>query len=375
MRVMIAAGGTGGHVFPALAVAGEIRRIEPETAITFVGRPEGIERREFAREGDRYLAVRARRLPRHPGLATLAAFGGTVLASGRCVGEFLRRRPDAALGFGGYVSAPAVLAARLMGIPTAIHEQNAVAGKVNRWLARFVDRVFVSCAESAGGLPRARTEWCGMPVRPDVVGREPRPEAFGLERDRATVFFLGGSQGARRLCDAAADCIDILADRGFRFQAILQTGEANRAAVAAGRLRMPTAVRAFIEDMGNAYACADVVVARAGASSIAEIAANGLPAILVPYPYATEDHQRRNAQPLVDAGAAEMLEDASLDGARLADKLAPFLEDGDVRRRMGAAARNFARPDAAARIARRALELARRQPSAILEPQEDVRQG
>jgi UDP-N-acetylglucosamine--N-acetylmuramyl-(pentapeptide) pyrophosphoryl-undecaprenol N-acetylglucosamine transferase len=375
MKVLIATGGTGGHIFPALAVAGEIRHLEPDCRITFVGRRNGMEQKFLARSGDRYFGIGARPLPQRVGWRSVVAMGTMAAATVRCAGRFLRSKPDVCIGFGGYVSAPALLAARARGIPTAIHEQNAVPGKVNRWLARIVDRVFLSYGESGEGLPTSSVECSGMPVRAEVQNREARPEELGLEPNCLTLFFLGGSQGARKLCLAAVDCIRILSERGFHIQAIVQAGELNYPDMEGRRFPVPVLVVPFLEDMGNAYACADIVIARAGASSVAEIAANGIPAVFVPYPFAADDHQRKNIEPLVRAGAARLVEDDLLTGEGLADDLAALMGSVEERKQMAESIRRFARPGAAARIAREVLGLGRRKTKEVLEPQKEFGQG
>jgi UDP-N-acetylglucosamine--N-acetylmuramyl-(pentapeptide) pyrophosphoryl-undecaprenol N-acetylglucosamine transferase len=375
MRILLAAGGTGGHVFPALAVAHALRRLEPECRITFAGRPEGFERDAFEGLADRYLAVPCRPLPRRAGWKTLAAGAAATAAASRCGTEILRRRPAVAVGFGGYVSGPALLAARMLGVPTAIHEQNAIFGKVNRWLSRSADRIFVSYRESVDEKPGGKVEWAGMPVRGEVVGREANHGGFGLEPERITLFFLGGSQGSRNLCRAAVDTIGILAGRGMPVQAIVQTGKAGSEEVRGRNFPVPVAVVDFIEDMGAAYACSDFVIARAGASSVAEIAANGLPAVFVPYPYATDDHQRKNVEPLAAAGAAMVLADEDLCGDALAKTLIPFLADTGARTRMGEAIRGFHRAGAADRIARGVLELGRKCETGICTCEKELHRG
>jgi len=374
-HVLLAAGGTGGHVFPALAVARSLRSMDPECRITFVGRREGFERDAFDGGEIRYVTVSARPLPARPGLTTVSALGSTAAATARCEWEILRRRPDVAVGFGGYVSGPALLAARSLGVATAVHEQNAVFGKTNRWLAGSANRVFVTYRDSAAAVPEAPVEWCGMPVRDEAVGREKDPGRFGLEPGRFTVFFLGGSQGSLNLCRRAVDAIGILANRGRRFQAILQTGRANAGEIAGTRFPVPVAAPEFIEDMGAAYAAADVVVARAGASSVAEIAANGLPAVFLPYPYATDDHQTKNVEPLVAAEASLMIPDGELTGETLADTIEFLMADDALRSRMSTAVRAFHREGAAERIAGGILDMTRKHKPRVCAPQKEYRQG
>jgi UDP-N-acetylglucosamine--N-acetylmuramyl-(pentapeptide) pyrophosphoryl-undecaprenol N-acetylglucosamine transferase len=240
-----------------------------------------------------------------------------------------------------------VVAARLRRMPIVLLEQNTVPGVASRTLGRLAGRVCLGFAEAASYFPAGRSEHTGNPVRAAVLAAPP------VSEPSPGVLVFGGSQGARHLNDAMLGAVEGLGAVVGRIRIRHQTGPADRERVAAGyaRLGVPADVIGFVTDMGSAYAVADVVVARAGAMSCAEITARGLPAILVPYPYAADDHQRRNAEVLVRAGAATMILDRELDGERLASALRPLLEDAPTRARMAAAARAAGRPDAAARVA------------------------
>jgi UDP-N-acetylglucosamine--N-acetylmuramyl-(pentapeptide) pyrophosphoryl-undecaprenol N-acetylglucosamine transferase len=357
LKVIVAAGGTGGHLFPAMALMREVESVCPNAEITFVGREEGIERSAIEGSSWGYLPLEVEGLHPRAAFRNTKALYKAFQAALRCRGTLRRSRPNVAIGFGSFVSAPLLLAARSLGIPTAIHEQNAIPGRVNRWLARGVDRIYTAYEGDSVSRAFRAAQPVGIPVRREVVGCEPRFEEFGLDPGPLTVLVFGGSQGARSLCFSALEAIRILQDRGLEFQTILQTGTRNYQEARAIGVPAATAVFPFIENMGAAYACADVVVARAGAGSIAEIAANACPAILVPYPHAADDHQRKNAEPLVRAGAAQMIEDVVLNGSTLAHKLEGLLKDRQLRDQMSEKILQFSRPDAGSRMAAGIVEL------------------
>lgn len=342
---MIAGGGTGGHLFPGIAVAEAARRRDPDAAILFVGSERGIEGRVvpasgFALETLPITPLRGRG-PREQVLAVRAL--GAAVARARAL--VVRFAPDAIVGLGGYASAPAVLAGRLARRPIVLLEQNARPGLTTRLLARLASRVCVSFPESAAWFPAGKAIATGNPVRWWAEAASPSPRAPGF-----TILLFGGSAGARTLNQAGPGLLAALADvPGLRL--IHQTGADAEGAVcgayrAAG---LDADVRPFITDMGAAYAAADLVISRAGATTIAELAALGKPAILVPYPYAADDHQRANAESLVRVGAARMVLDAEATGDRLAAEVRTLVPAA-VRAAMAGHIRALARPDAADRV-------------------------
>jgi UDP-N-acetylglucosamine--N-acetylmuramyl-(pentapeptide) pyrophosphoryl-undecaprenol N-acetylglucosamine transferase len=269
----------------------------------------------------------------------------------------VRRRPDLVIGVGGYASGPAVLAARTLGVKTMILEQNHFPGATNRWLAPRVDAVCVP-SEAARRRLGGRGVVTGNPVREAFTRIGPPPGGREL-----SLLVFGGSRGARSINRAMVEALPQLAAMQPPPRIVHQTGpeevEAVRAAYAALPARMQAEVAAFLDDMPRRLAEADLVVARAGATSLAELAAAGRPALLIPYPHAADDHQRLNAEAVAEAGAAVWILDRELTGARLSAAVAELAGDPDRRRRMAASARALARPDAAARIADVALELLR----------------
>jgi UDP-N-acetylglucosamine--N-acetylmuramyl-(pentapeptide) pyrophosphoryl-undecaprenol N-acetylglucosamine transferase len=356
-RVVIAGGGTGGHLFPGLAVAHAIRRARPESVVSFAGTARGIEARVVPAEGFVLDVIRSAGLKgksvasRARGVALLPASG---LDAWRVIG---RRRPHVVMGVGGYSSGPVVLAAAVRGVPTLVLEQNAVPGLANRMLARVVDAAAVTYEDTLPWFGR-RGFVSGNPVRAGFF--ESAGPAPPLEGRPARLLVFGGSQGAHGINVAMMEAAARLAaaDLDVTHQTGAADLEAVRAAYRAACLR--ARVEPFLDRMDREMAAADLIVCRAGATTLAELAAAGRAAVLVPLPTATDDHQRRNAEALVRVGAALMIEQRDLDGARLADALSALVADEPRRLRMASAVRTFARPEAAAVIAARVLLLADR---------------
>ena len=353
--ILIAGGGTGGHLYPGLALADTLTT--RGLAVTFVGTAAGIEVRAVPAAGYPLRILPGRQL--RGGGVVRAAAGVAAAARGALGGLALLRelRPRIVIGVGGYASVAVVLAAWVRRIPTMLLEQNVVPGAANRLLGRLAAAVCVGFAESAAFFPVGRALYTGNPVRAGVL-RAARMRADRLD-GRTRVLLFGGSAGAHRLNQAMLEAMGILRPAGEALEVTHQTGQADLDSVRAGYagLGLPARVVPFIADMGAAYATADVVVARAGAMTCAELAAVGLPAILVPYPYAADDHQRRNAEVLVRAGAAEMILDRDLCGERLATALGALLNDPPRRAAMAARARALGRPEAGARVAAACLVL------------------
>jgi UDP-N-acetylglucosamine--N-acetylmuramyl-(pentapeptide) pyrophosphoryl-undecaprenol N-acetylglucosamine transferase len=354
LRVIVAGGGTGGHLFPGLAVADALRRRTP-AEVTFVGSSRGIENRVVPERGYRLRSLPVRAL-RGQGAAGLAAavlrLPVSLVSAWRLLGEI---RPELVVGVGGYASGPAVLAARSRRVPTVLLEQNAHPGLTNRLLGRFVDRICVAFPESAAYFPKDRTVETGNPVRP--------PAAPAAQKDRSfSILIFGGSAGAHRLNEIGVAAMAELAKASGAPRIVHQSGEAElpRVSQRYRELGIEADVRAFIDDMASAYAAADLVVCRAGATTLAELTALGKPAVLVPYPYAADDHQRKNAESLVARGAAAMILDRDLDAERLARTVARLRDEPVRLAAMAEAARRLGRPDAAERVVDVCLELARR---------------
>jgi UDP-N-acetylglucosamine--N-acetylmuramyl-(pentapeptide) pyrophosphoryl-undecaprenol N-acetylglucosamine transferase len=352
--VVITGGGTGGHLFPALAVHAALVRRRPDTQALFVGAVDGVEATILPRLGHNFRGLRVHRIRGKgwPGqLLGLVALPLAVRRASRLLTEF---GAQAVLGVGGYASFPTVLAAGLRRVPTVIHEQNAVPGLANRWLGKVVSAVAVSFQAAAGFFPAGRVTVTGNPVREPIRPGDPREarQRLGLAPDRFTVLIFGGSQGAHRINVGTMEALPRLAAAKAQIQFLHGTGERDLPEVreAYGRAGISARAEAFFQDMATAYQAADFVIARAGASTLFELAAVGKPALLVPYPHAANDHQRLNAEVMVRAGAAWTLPDQYCDGQRLAATVQAALEKPEVLKRMGEQAQRMARPDAAARI-------------------------
>ncbi len=358
MRVIVTGGGTGGHAFPALAIIDELRRRDPQLELWYVGKRGNIEERMAAQRGIPFRAIAVGPLARRGGLRNLWSL--VQLAVGLCQSALLllRFRPQVVIGTGGYVSVPPVAMASLLRVPTVIHEQNSVPGRANRLLSRWASAVAATFVDSVPAFAAKEVRVVGNPVRAelraDALAARDTAEArqtFDLHPDRLTVLVVGGSQGARALTDATLDALAQLPADGV--QVLLMTGaaDADAARQRAAGAAVHCEVRAFIEDMAAAYVAADIVVCRAGASTLAEVTGAGLPAILVPYPYAMDNHQHKNAQILVRSGAADLMPQAELTGATFATRVQALLDDPAHRHAMATASRQAAMPGAAEALA------------------------
>jgi UDP-N-acetylglucosamine--N-acetylmuramyl-(pentapeptide) pyrophosphoryl-undecaprenol N-acetylglucosamine transferase len=358
LRVLFAGGGTGGHLFPGIEVARALVEALPGSSCVFCGAGREAERRALEGTPFRHEVLPAAALPRGPW-----RFPGFLAALFRSLrAAFARVReigPDIVVGLGGYASAAPALAAALTGRPVLLLEQNAVPGKANRLLARLARAVFVPWEDAAEGLPRgARVEAVGNPVRRSVLEEiADARERLGLLPSLPTLLVMGGSQGAQGLNRAVLESVNAFAARREALQVIHLAGGEDAPALA--RAYEAAGVRAhvapYLARMEIAYSASDFALARAGGTSIAELACRGIPAALVPFPAAAEDHQRRNAEAAARSGGAIVIPEAALAGEGVRRVLALLL-DGPVRARMAEAIRRGARPDAAKRIVTRMLE-------------------
>ncbi|MFN6374291.1 MAG: undecaprenyldiphospho-muramoylpentapeptide beta-N-acetylglucosaminyltransferase [Chitinophagia bacterium] len=352
-RIIIAGGGTGGHIFPAIAVANALRRMRPSIEILFVGAKGKMEMEKVPQAGYRIEGL------------DIAGFNRTSLLKNwnlpfKLVKSFIQVRkifnqfhPDAAFGVGGYSSFPVLKYAQQNGIATFLHEANSFAGKTNILLGKKADLVMVATEGMEKFFPKERLVRTGNPVRSEIVNSavtmEDAMDFFGLKQGKPTILVIGGSLGARSINAAIAKDIDRIIASGV--QLIWQTGKGNLELVSADtRKRKELCVTEFISKMHYAYTAADVVVSRSGAIALAEIAACGKPSILVPYPHAAEDHQTVNATVLVKNGAALMVRDANA-GKELVDRMLELVIDSDKCESFSAAARQLSMKDADDEIA------------------------
>ncbi|MDQ1701098.1 MAG: UDP-N-acetylglucosamine--N-acetylmuramyl-(pentapeptide) pyrophosphoryl-undecaprenol [Frankiaceae bacterium] len=359
VHVVLAGGGTAGHVEPALATADALLRLQGDTEVTFLGTTSGLEARLVPDRGGRLVTIPRVPLPRRPTADLLAVpfrLRGAVKAVERVLAE---TGAQVVVGFGGYVAMPAYLAARSARIPIVVHESNARPGLANRIAARFAAAVATGYPDS--GLPGARH--LGTPLRTAITTLDraaERDEArafFGLAPDRRTVLVFGGSQGARSINEAAAAAAPALAAAGV--QVLHATGAGHVEAVRSAVGDVPSyRVVPYLDRMDLAYAAADVAVCRAGAMTCTELAAVGLPAVYVPLPHGNGE-QRLNALPVVDAGGGILIADAELTGNRLAATLLPLLADSAGLAAMSDAAAGFGRRDGDVALAQLVLDTAR----------------
>lgn len=352
MRVIVAGGGTGGHVIPALAVAQELKaRYQAE--VLFIGTARGIETRLVPAAGFHLDLIEVGALNRvdlTTRIRTLLDLPRAVVESARMISDF---HPDVMIGVGGYASGPAMLAGGLMNIPMLAFEPNVVPGIANRLVAPMVRAAAVHFAATQRYFPNAVVT--GVPVRREFFDIPPRPAGAA-----PTLLVFGGSQGAHAITVAIAEALPSLTEKLPGIHVILQTGEKDFEDVeaAAASIRISAEVSPFINDMPGAFARADLLLCRSGASTVAEIAAGGKPAILVPLPTAADDHQYQNAKTLADAGAARLLPQSELTADRLTQEIVSLLGNRAVLTQMGAAARRFAHPNAASQIAAMGARLA-----------------
>ena len=355
-RLLVVAAGTGGHVYPALAVAERLRSMGVD--VSWLGTAVGIESRLVPAAGFPFHVSKVAGL-RGQGLARWLAAPLLLLRSAlRSIAVLAQVRPHVVLGMGGYGAGPGGLMGRLLGVPLVIHEQNAVPGLTNRILARFATRVLE--AFPASFAARRRAIHTGNPVR-EALARSPVPQTRLARRGgRLRVLVVGGSQGARAL-NEVVPCALAIDSLGARVRVWHQSGPAHVEATrdGYGAHGLDAEVTGYIEDMGVAYAWTDVAVCRAGAMTIAELAAVGVASILVPFPYATDDHQHKNARYLADRGAAILVTEDSLDARSLAAALESLHENRDRVESMSRAAYDAAVRDATQRVAAQCLEVAR----------------
>ena len=357
LRILVAAGGTGGHLYPGIAVARSFHDACPSANIAFLGRRGGLEEHLVPKEGYQLHTVNVRSLQGRSRLAQLQSLVVLVIGTLQALRLLRQWRPNLVIGAGGYVMAPALLAAALLGLPRVIMEQNLVPGLTVRVLARYAQRVFTSFPESREFLTQRQVVCTGTPVRPEIAAQT--SDAPGNDSNRLNVLVVGGSQGAHRLNQAMIEALPLLRACRERIRFVHQTGELDlpRVAEAYENSGVPAEVHAFLHDMPQRYQWAHLVLSRAGASTLAELTACGKPAILVPYPYAADDHQRHNALAMQEHGAAHVILDAELTGQRVYDSLQRYILHPACLIEQAKRSRHLGRPHAARDIVNTCLEM------------------
>lgn len=348
-RIIIAGGGTGGHLFPGIAVAREVQSKDRNAEILFVVGRKKMETGILSTYGFQTESIDVKGLKGQgwkQTLQVLIRIPGSIMQSVSIIRRF---SPSIVLGVGGYSSGPFCLTARGMGIPTAIHEQNSYPGLTNRLLARIVDRTFISFEACEPFLKTKNKVLTGNPIREELIREnENRPE----NKETFSVLVVGGSQGARAINEVFVETLAQLKTAGKRIRVIHQTGQTDYERVQAeyAKRGLSGKVAPFIEEMAKAYRFSDMVVGRAGATTIFELAALGKPSVLIPYPFAANQHQKTNANALVEIGGAEIIHQKDLNGESLGRVLMKYMDDRAALEKMGEKARRIYRPNAAKKI-------------------------
>ncbi len=350
MKVLIAGGGTGGHLYPGIALAEEVVTRHHANKVVFVGTEKGLESKVVPREGYPLELIRAQGLK---GKGLLGLIKGLLLLPMAFIESLRilrRQKPDVVVGVGGYASGPVVLAAALLGIPTAVQEQNALPGLTNKLLGRVARVVFTAFDEAARFFPSRKVQLVGNPIRRKLMDNFLRSHVV---QQRFTLLVFGGSLGARGINQRMLDALDTLGDLKGQIHIVHQTGKNDLESVRKGYADkgFEAEVVEYIDDMSGAYAKASLVVCRAGATTLAELMVAKKASILIPFPFATDNHQEVNAQALVKVGGALMFRESELTGARLAEEIRRLKDDPEKRRQMEKKAGLLGRPEASKELA------------------------
>jgi len=361
MRVIIAGGGTGGHIFPGLAIAEEFKNRNERTEVIFVGTEYGIEARVIPREGYTIKFLRAEGIVGVSVLKKIRAIIKMFLSVIDSYRIIRTVRPDIVIGVGGYASGAIVFISSLMSIPTMILEQNSIPGLTNKILGKFVNAICTTYQESISFFPKAKTFLTGNPIRIHILKGDTDSgyKLFSLDRDLFTVFIFGGSSGARSINITVIDALNYLYDLKDKIQFLHQTGisDYEKTRELYRKYGFKGTITPFIYQMGEAYAVADLVISRAGATTLAELTALGKPALLIPYPYAAGHHQEMNARKLFEMGAARMILNSKLKGESLAQNIKELYMHETLRAEMQRNSRALGRPDAGAKAVDIAMSL------------------
>ena len=364
---VIAGGGTGGHLFPGIAVAEELKRRQPGSRVVFVSSGRPLEERVLSAGGFEKAVINVEGIKGRRQMAKLKSSAMLPFGFLQAMGLLRRVRPDVVIGMGGYSAGPVILGAWMLSYPRVICEQNRLPGATNRILSRFAQKIYVAYPDTFGGVSGQKVLLTGNPVRRQIIdalladenGGPALPDSskttdsreLPAPTNRFTVLILGGSQGAHGLNLAINGALDYLSDKE-NYHFIHQSGQQDAADVAAAyeEKGFLCTVAPFFEDMAGLYRRADLVICRSGATTVAEIAVAGKAAIFVPFPHATDDHQRHNARHLADVGAAGMILEKDLSARVLAESITFYQQNPEALRGMKAAMKGFGRPDAAEKI-------------------------
>ncbi len=361
MRVLFSGGGTGGHIYPALAIIRGLKDAVPGVEVLYVGTNQGLEARLVPGEGLAFQTINVSGMKRKLSLETVLWAGRTGQAVMQAVKILRHFKPAVVVGTGGYVCGPVILAAAMLRIPAILHEQNALPGKTNRWLAPFVDRILVTFPESAQyfGKHGKRVIFTGLPVRQEILNmsRAKGADILGISAGKLTLMVVGGSQGAKSINEAIIGLLATVKSRPD-LQLVWVTGtsqcewvmeQLKRRGINPELLGNIT-IRPYLHQVAAALAVADLVISRAGATFLAETTARGIASILIPYPHATDNHQEYNAKNLVKKGAAIMVHDDELSTGILTEKVQELLDNPEKLKEMSRAAKKAGKPEALASI-------------------------
>lgn len=371
MRILIAAGGSGGHIFPAVALAEELKSKDSSVDILFVGSDKALDRRIFEKEGFGYRLISANKMPYKASFGTALFFLKLSVDVIRSLIIIMKYRPDAIVGFGGYVSAPVILAAYMLGIPRMVHEQNAVPGRANAMLFRFADKIAISFEETKRymGKYANKAVFTGNPIRASLL-KDDKPgsiKRLGLDPQKFTILVIGGSQGAHNLNKAFLKSLSKM-DDGIRrsLQVIHITGvtDYSWASTAYKELAIEHRVHSFLDRIEEAYSASDLIVTRSGASAIFEIAYFGRPMILIPYPFALS-HQSENARIFSTRGAAIEIDEKDLSPDIMRERIEALLKDRSKLSEMGESARRMSVPHSSDSLAQVVFKIGKRDKSGI----------
>ena len=333
-KVVIAGGGTGGHLFPGIALAKELKRNDMTIEITFIGTKQGIESRVLPREGFKLKTIMSSGLLGKRGLNRWVSWSKLPVGAAQSMVFLIRNRPNLVVGIGGYVSAPLVFSAWLLRIPILIHEQNAFPGMANKWLGKIADKVAVSYKESKQFFSKKKVEVTGNMIHEKLC--QPREEFPPPLKQPFGLLILGGSQGAHSINMAMVEALDLLSDRKERLHITHQTGDADYENVKKqyAAKGFSANVMSFVTDMPMRYRLASLVICRSGATTLAEITAAGKVSFLIPFPYAANNHQEHNARIIETAGAGEVILDKEISGERIAKSIKKAMDEPENFQRM-----------------------------------------
>ncbi len=379
IRIAIAGGGTGGHVFPGIAIAKALSS-NMEVDLLWIGTGRPVEKRVLGEEGYDLKVLKVKPIKGSGPGAVMKAMAGLPISILKAAAMLYRFRPDVVLGVGGYVAGPVLVAAHLLRIPTALHEQNVIPGLANKLAARFTQRVFVSFPETERYFPGKEVTVSGNPVRSDLIdqARRYKRPSNGCKR----ILVLGGSQGARGINEMVTSALISVWNSGHIISVMHQTGERDVEWVRSqyAKADVPSEVSPFLTDIGRHLGWADLVIARAGAGTVAELAAVGRPALLIPYPHAASSHQDANAEHLVSAGAALIFKEGETGAVKLASAIQDLLDEPERLKQMAQKAKKVGRTDAADQIAKGLIKMLNKkkesdQAALNMQPEQDLKKS